>query len=660
MLKIRPSAAKLQIPMAQQNISQMTLSFSLRSLPVTRRTIAFGITACIFFIYLGPFFYRNVLSLFTSQSNVDSCLAMHLKQHDIAIGELDAYINDHNQDEPSQQNRPPLQFVGNGKLGAIVKDSSSLYIFYPESVQHTDNKKQVVMREEIRTFKLPFSPILQTRHMFSSDSEKSSSVINFREGIVERLSCLKIEGHSGCVFLNHTAVAHRSRPNVFLQHISASLDGSSRSIGDKTIKILSNDIDASFNRVSENLFNHKPYKLHSNVLEISQGKFMAISVASKLTGDNLQINNDNANHVDAMTVVMHSGIKNSKDLAKLEEGKLQKQTAEYANIVMEMSTDELLKEHRAAWKDILHTGLTVSPSEDEPGLPDPRIVNETIYYVLSSSDSKLHDEGIPENERRNLINRLQTPDFCYQGHSTISGKSLWSHVTSVEDVANLQRLWSLTLSKHQCKSLVSEGAEGLLQAMLLSFGGLKFTENDLRFGPDPEVLHNDISFHRLIYRNDTLDISVKRARDSTGTPVIMVALRDHPKIPLYACEAGCVRDAVELGVQAQELPVYVTDPVTPILYISHDRKHLSDLRDTLHVKKILEHAQHMEEVRKGTGLPTIFWIGIGSLIVFFHLFLIRLICNEYNSSYKSPVHFTGVASGNAKYTNYSNRGRLAS
>lgn len=598
--------------------------------------------------------------MFISQSNVDSCLTKHLKQHEVAIGELDAYIMDQNPDVSNTQIRPRLQFVGNGKLGAVVKDNSNLYLFYPESVQHTDNKKRVVMREEIRSFKLPFSPILQTRHMFSSDSEKSATVINFREGIIERLTCLKVEGQSGCVFLNHTAVAHRSRPNVFLQHVRASLDESSRTKGVETIKLLQTDLDSNFVRVSENLFTHKPYKLHSNVFEISPGKFMAISIASKLTGESLQINTDDKNHVDAMTVVMHSSIKPSKDSAKKEEKEIQKQTAEYANTVMEMSTDELLKEHRAAWKDILHTGLTVSPSEDEPGLPDPRIVNETLYYVLSSTDSKLHDEGIPEKERRNLINRLQTPDFCYQGHSTIHGHSLWRDVTSVEDVTNLQRLWSLTLSKNQCKSLVSEGAEGLLQAMLLSFGGLKFTENDLRFGPDPEVLHNDISFHRLIYRNDTVDISVKRAKDETGTPVIMVALRDHPKIPLYACEAGCVRDAVQLGVEPQELPVYVTNPITPILYISHDKKHLSDLRDTLHVKKILEHAEHMEEVRKGSGLPTIFWVGIGSLIIFFHLFLIRLICNEYKSSNKTPALFSGIKTGNMKYSSYNNRGRLAS
>lgn len=31
------------------------------------------------------------------------------------------------------------------------------------------------------------------------------------------------------------------------------------------------------------------------------------------------------------------------------------------------------------------------------------------------------------------------------------------------------------------------------------------------------------------------------------------------------------------------------------------RKHLIDIRDTLHVKRIVEHAEHMESIRKGTG-----------------------------------------------------------
>lgn len=582
-----------------------------------------------------------------------------MKQYERAVSELDAFIEHSHSENKEAFN--PLHFVGNGKLGTVVKDGSSLYLFYEVLVQHTDNKKhQKVMREEQRALRLPFRPIIKMRHMAGLESEASASVINLREGIVESLSCFKLEEYSrNCIFVNHTVVAHRSRPNLFLQHIRATVDGSSGAAGMKVddIPVVQDEFAESmhFKRAAGNLFNHKPYKLYSGVIEVGKNQYMAVAVASHITGRSLHVSSDNSNHIDAMTVVMHSDIKTQHDEAKREEEIVQKRAANYANEVTEMSTDELLKEHRAAWKDILHTGLTISTAEREPGIPDPMYVNATLYYVLSSSDSKLHDEGIPEKERRDLINRLQTPDFCYQGHPTFHGQSLWTPVQTVEDVANLQRLWSLTLSKQNCMSLVSEGAEGLLQAMLLSFGGLKFTENDLRLGTDPDVLHNDIAFHRLVYRNDTLDIVVKRG-SADGNPVISVTLREPSKIPLYACEAGCMHEAVELGIVPQEIPVFVTDPVTSILYISHDRNHLSDLRHTLHVRKIIDHAEHMEAVRKGTGLPTIFWVGIGSLIFFFHMFLIRLMCNEYKSSTYSAPHYGG--SGGIRQ--FSSRGRLAS
>ena len=82
---------------------------------------------------------------------------------------------------------------------------------------------------------------------------------------------------------------------------------------------------------------------------------------------------------------------------------------------------------------------------------------------------------------------------------------------------------SCLFRKNQCKSLVSEGAEGILQAMLLSFGGFRLTESDLRLNMDPLVLHNDIAFHRLIYRNDTINIIIKHGTGEQS-PVISVAL----------------------------------------------------------------------------------------------------------------------------------------
>ena len=62
--------------------------------------------------------------------------------------------------------------------------------------------------------------------------------------------------------------------------------------------------------------------------------------------------------------------------------------------------------------------------------------------------------------------------------------------------------------KGGCNRLVSEGAEGMLQAMVLSFGGLQSTHHDLKVNADADILHNDIAFRGVMYKNNTIDIKM--------------------------------------------------------------------------------------------------------------------------------------------------------
>ena len=65
--------------------------------------------------------------------------------------------------------------------------------------------------------------------------------------------------------------------------------------------------------------------------------------------------------------------------------------------------------------------------------------------------------------------------------------------------------------------MISEGAEGMLQAVVLSFGGLQFTSNSktLQFHTDPDILHNHIKFHSILYKNNTVDISIQMEEKDT-------------------------------------------------------------------------------------------------------------------------------------------------
>lgn len=169
-------------------------------------------------------------------------------------------------------------------------------------------------------------------------------------------------------------------------------------------------------------------------------------------------------------------------------------------------------------------------------------------------------------------------------------------------------------------------------------------------------------FRRILYGNSThLNVSVVVGEDNKA--VLHVAL-DRKDKDYFACDAGCLDPPVELGIQKQQFPVKITDPITSILYITSDRRHAEELRVSIHVKEILEgmqqclkifpslvrkfdiilvpyfaapaHEHHVISMhRHGSGysaMSTMFWVFLSLLIVLFHLFLFHLVYTEYFGS----------------------------
>jgi len=84
----------------------------------------------------------------------------------------------------------------------------------------------------------------------------------------------------------------------------------------------------------------------------------------------------------------------------------------------------------------------------------------------------------------------------------------------------------------------TSGADGVLQAMILSYGAFRFGNDHLEFGTHPSDLHRDYFFRRINYGNDThVNISVKVGEDNRA--VLYVSL-DRNNKPYYACDAGCL------------------------------------------------------------------------------------------------------------------------
>uniref|UniRef100_T1HAE8 Uncharacterized protein n=1 Tax=Rhodnius prolixus TaxID=13249 RepID=T1HAE8_RHOPR len=212
--------------------------------------------------------------------------------------------------------------------------------------------------------------------------------------------------------------------------------------------------------------------------------------------------------------------------------------------------------------------------------------------------------------------------------------NLWKSLKVIEEVNDIVSLWLLTLEKQGCHKLIKTGAMGVGQAMVLSFGGFRFSGQHLEFKIDPKFLHRDYIFRRIHY-DDMTSINVSVTLQDDNKAQLGVSL-DKSDRPYYACDGGCNEDPVQLGSEMTYFPVKLTEPITSILYVTPDKDHMELIKDTLHVHKIVEAPAYDHHVialhRHGHhlgGLPTLFWASICFLIVIFHLFLFKLIFNEY-------------------------------
>ena len=186
-------------------------------------------------------------------------------------------------------------------------------------------------------------------------------------------------------------------------------------------------------------------------------------------------------------------------------------------------------------------------------------------------------------------------------------------------------------------SFLALGAQGFLQAFVLSLGGFRYSNYDhLEMVVHPRELHRNYDFRRVAYGNDVhLNISVRVGEETDNKPVLFVAV-DRSDKTFYACDAGCLDPPVQLTAEMQEFPVKLTEPLTAILYITKDKQHMEELKHTLHLQNIHDadpHPHHvLAEHKHGHdlgGLPILFWVGIGLLVALFHVFLIRIVVNEY-------------------------------
>ncbi|KAK3873255.1 hypothetical protein Pcinc_021727 [Petrolisthes cinctipes] len=584
-----------------------------------RKLVLLVLVLLVLLLYCGPSIFRLVLHTRPSTLGEDTAsrsLGLRLDRFWQAAQELDVHIL---HSPPQLEERPFLPYVGNGLLGISCDQESPLYI------------------RSGRTLSLPINYRPITLVSLDGMLLKEALVTEYMSGVVHRVQAWEqSNGIGGALDVLYQIYAHRTMPSLLLQDIKV-INPTDRDVIVEVEQMgLGDWPEATTNTIKlHHGEGEHEYTTVTGFVEVPDAptKVIPVAIITLKVPPSLQVKSRMSSTLHVVTSVNYTDPVPKKAYPAAKEKALQSALAVLKRAVTG-STKRLRQEHVQVWHELWSSGFSISHSRAESAL-NGDLINATIYHVLSQAPAPLHEVWTSEDQRASILRDIAYAEGCYGGHHTLQAERLWSHLSTVEDVNKVVGYWMLTLEKQGCHQLVRAGANGILQAMLLSFGGLRFRNQHLEFNTHPKDLHRDYFFRRVSYGNSThLNISVA-VQEEDYKAVIYTAL-DRSDRNYYACDAGCLDRPVELKQEKQTFPVKLTDPVTAILYITSDPRHMEELKHTIHVKEIALAPAHEHHIiamhkhgHKWGGLPTLFWLTIIALILIFHLFLVKLVINEY-------------------------------
>ncbi|GFV17616.1 uncharacterized protein KIAA2013 homolog [Trichonephila clavipes] len=509
-----------------------------------------------------------------------------------------------------------LPYVGNGKIGVPLDKKEELYVYYKRYLSIPIN----------------YHPIVQVD--IPGASTQDGTAVHYTSGIAYKFQCFNMREilRRHPVSVIHQVYAYRVSPSLLIQQI-------------EIMNPLNEDLTLMLRQESSTSSENTPlvitlpngnkfeYKVFSEEIKVPESsRSIMISIAATKVPSTITIPPKSSKKLVIRTAVHYSEL-SSVPISETVKQKLESQSQMDLRNALDTDPLYLRMKHVEAWKKLWHSGFTISISRALGALNGDKI-NATLYYMMSNSRDFMSETDITPHQRLSYQKYLYVPDKCYSGHHTLQASTLWSDLKSISEVNKVVHLWFLTLNKQGCHRLLLAGAEGVMQAMILSFGGFKFSDHHLEFDTEPKDLHRDYHFRRIIYGNSThVNVSVIVQEDNKA---LIYAALDRSDKDYYACDGGCLDPPVKLGSESVQLPVKLTSPITAILYITADKQHMEELKHAIHVAEVVEAPAHEHHIialhRHGHqlgGLPAFFWVSIAFLIAVFHLFLAKLIYNEY-------------------------------
>ena len=286
-----------------------------------------------------------------------------------------------------------------------------------------------------------------------------------------------------------------------------------------------------------------------------------------------------------------------------------------------------LASHARAWRSLWSAGFSVAPSVAEGALNGDE-VNATLYLLMTHARTSAASHSSSQSSQSSQQPQPPLSDHCYAGAvpTLLAPRGgLWPERRGARVTRAAVARWLLTLEQHGCRSLVASGAEGSVQAALLSLLALSLQERQLEARVQPPHLDREMQVRALRAFDARLDVGVT-LHESDGRASLRLRASDASR-PLFACDAGCLDPPIQVTRLDSLLPVKETQPPTPVLYVSPEATHLRRLRDALHVHEVaLAPAQDLSRHRR--QLPPLFWAAIAALVAVFHVFLFKLVYTE--------------------------------
>lgn len=500
---------------------------------------------------------------------------------------------------PFPHERDAVPFVGNGYFGVEVAQDAHLFIRGRRGLQ----------------IPLLFHPIVSLRVDDESEAAaQESTVTEYQTGLVHRFQCA-----GDRFFAAYQYYAHRNSPAILVQELKiTSLRNQPLDV--PLLRPRLSDWPTAVERQMK--LQHgstiQEYSVVSGSVEVpGTDQVRVVAVLYRDLPQTLSLKRRGTTSLELLTAVTFS---EPVSRAEAQQAQLTVDVERRAIAAMEKALQDAVHERRDAyyefrrqhmkvWASLWATGFSISTSLAEGALNGDRI-NATIYAVLSQVPALEFEDSITPQKSEEIRQALTYAEGCYDSYHTLEAANLWRALDSVAAMNEVVASWLLTLEKHGCEKLLRAGASGVVQAMVLSFGSFRFSDQHLELRIHPKYLHRNYAFRRLNY-GDMTHVNVSIAVTEENKAVIFAAL-DRSDGHYYACDAGCLDEPAQLYESRRVFPVKLTDPLTPILYITSDKGHMEvsagrflwrcfiltmmililvrpqELKHAIHVKEVIE------------------------------------------------------------------------